>query len=250
MKDFSNAVNNAMQAMIDSGKVEEIIKTKVEKTVEEAISDALKSYSDFGKDLSKHVKESLKVEVANVNLQEYGQAVLKMVEGLVNKHVQQSAQAQLMEQFTELFKSPPSQLTLQQIIDTYKEGEEDEAHRDGNEYCGLVIEESSYGYIYVGLNPADMKVKYGSYTTSKERVDKVNDCEIQLHFKKPVNGGDLRELAWVSFGGYRQEDSKCFMPTNLSGMARKLYQMYCAGTKIVIDSIHADDYERAYNWVD
>jgi len=250
MQDFSAAVNTAMQTMIDNGKIEEIIKAKLEKTVESAIDDALRSYSDFGKQLSKHVQDSLKVDVSNVNLQEYGKTVLGLVEGLVNKHIERAAQGKLLEQLNELFEPPPAKITLQELVDAYKGEEEDEAHRDGHEYCGLVIEKSDYDYLYVGFNPCRNKAKYGSYTSSSERIAKVNDCEIQLHMKKPEKSSELYELKWISFGGHRDETTKQFLPTMLHGMARRLYQMYCSGTLVDIDSLNEDDYELAYNWVD
>lgn len=248
MKDFSSAVNAAMQAMIDSGKVEEIIKAKLEKTVDEAISDALRSYSDFGKDLKKHVEASLKIDVSNVNLQEYGQVVLKMVEGLVNKHVQESAQGKLLEQLNSLFETPPPRITLQELLDAYKEGEEDSAHSNGYERCGLIIEESDSGYIYVGFNPSDEEGSH--FGSSTKRIEKVSKCEIQLHFSKPKDATDAYAIRWISFGGYRGETTKNFMPTSLHGLARRLYQMYCAGTMVVIDSLDSYNYERAYSWTD
>lgn len=249
MQDFSAAVNTAMQAMIDNGKIEEIIKAKLEKTVESAIDDALRSYSDFGKQLSQHVQDSLKFDASNVNLEEYGKTVLGLVEGLVNKHVQRAAQGKLLEQLNELFEPPPAKITLQELVDAFKGEEEDEAHRDGHECCGLVIERSGYDYLYVGFNPCRNKSKYGSYSSSSERITKVNDCEIQLHMKKPEKS-ELYELRWISFGGYRGETTKQFLPTMLHGMARRLFQMYCSGTLVEIDSLNEDDYELAYNWVD
>lgn len=250
MKDFSNAVNTAMQAMIDSGKVEEIIKAKLEKTVESAIDDALRSYSDFGKGLTKHIESSLKVDFSNCNLQEYGQTVLKMVEGLVNKHVQESAQAKLLDQLNKLFDTPPAQITLQQLLDDYKEGEEDEAQRDGHEKCGFVIETDNYGFISIGFNPSSEKDNYSSYSSDKKRVDKVRDCEIQLHLSKKDKQDGVYELRWISFGGYKPETTHNFMPTSLHGIARRLYQMYSAGTVVTIDSLDTYDYETAYRYVD
>lgn len=249
MQDFSAAVNTAMQDMINNGKIEEIIKAKLEKTVESAIDDALRSYSDFGKQLSKHIQDSLKVDVTNVNLQEYGKTVLGLVEGLVNKHIQHATQGKLLEQLNDLFESPPAKVTLQELIDSYKGEEEDEAHSDGHECCGLMIEKSDYDYLYIGFNPCRNKAKYGSYSSSSERIAKVNDCELQLHMKKPEKSSELYELKWISFGGHRGETTKQFLPTMLHGMARRLYQMYCSGTLVDIDSLNEDDYELAYNWV-
>lgn len=250
MKDFSSAVNSALQAMIDNGKFEAIIQEKLEKTVESAISEALKSYSDFGKALGEHIKNSLQVNLENVNLQEYGHTVVKMVEGLVNQHVQESARGKLLEQLNELFETPPQQITLQQLFDAYKADEEDQAHCDGTEYCGLVVEKSDHGFVYVGFNPSDRKDNYKSYSSAfQERVTKVNECEIQLHFSKGKNG-DGYEIRWISFGGHKAETTKYFMPTLLNNTSRRLFQMYCSGTLVMIDSLDADDYERSYSWVD
>ena len=247
MKYFQDVVNTTMQEMINDGRFEAIIESKLEKTIEEAINEVFRSHSDFGKDLTKHIKDSLKVEMSNVNLQEYGHTVLKMVEGLVNKHVQESAQGKLLKQLNELFDTPPALITLEQLLEDFKLDEVDHAHACACDCCGLVIESSEHKYVLVGFNPSVGKSIYKNHDFSNQTIEKVRDCEIQLHFEKQ---SELYKIKWVNFGGYRHLNTQYFMPTLLHGTARRLFQMYCSGTMVSINSLNAEDYETAYSSVD
>ena len=247
MSDISTAVNKAMEEIVNNGTVETIIKNKLEKTVESAIDDALRSYSDFGKALSEQISESLCVDVKKVSLEQHTDALLKMMEGAVNQHVHEAAQEKVKRQINELFEPPPQNITLQELINQYIEDNRDEAARDGHDCCALIIEESDYDFIYVGLNPSTKKGSRYSFSSSDEFVSNVSDCELQLHFNKEDKESDKLKISWISYGGYKRETTASFLPTIYHGFSRLLFQMYIAGTTINLEhGIYAENYETYY----
>lgn len=252
MEQLTEAVTDIMREMVEDGTVHALINKHLEKTVESLIEDALRSYSGFGKQLKAHIENSLAIDFSNVTLQEHNHTMLKMVEAAMGRYLAESAQEKLYTEINEIFSPPPEKITLQQLVDDFKEDSEEGHDRGDSDYCGLVISESSGGYIYVGLNPSDMKDCHRGDCVALEPIDSVRDCEIQLHFnRQEVEGGGPGEelrLRWVSFGGYREESTKNFMPTLLHGTARRLFQMYCAGTGVVLNhGMDAGDYSTEYN---
>jgi len=246
MNDISEAVNTAMSNMISGGKIEEIIAEKIEKTVESALDDVLRSYSDFGKELKDHISEKLCFDLSNLNIDEYNKSIIGMVEGAMGKVVTESANEKLLSEINDILKKPPESITLQTLIDDYIKDNNDEAARDQIESCGLFIEKSDYGYIYVGLHES---TESGSGYSSKS-IDSVQSCDLQLHFRQDKESGEL-EFAWISFGGYKETTTKDLFPSGLYGFSKRLFQMYCAGTKVTLDhGLYADDYSTQYSWYD
>ncbi|WP_183192818.1 hypothetical protein [Brevibacillus nitrificans] len=54
--DLNLMINDSLARLKEAGFVEKIVKSHLEKTTESVVSDSLRSYSDFGKNLSKQVE--------------------------------------------------------------------------------------------------------------------------------------------------------------------------------------------------
>ncbi|MEE9159968.1 MAG: hypothetical protein V3U60_16485 [Gammaproteobacteria bacterium] len=59
MQELEQAIVASFQKMADEGKIQAIIESKIEKTVDDVIDHALRSYSDFGKELTAAIEGSL-----------------------------------------------------------------------------------------------------------------------------------------------------------------------------------------------
>lgn len=237
MKELQQVVNESIQAMIDDGTVEKIIKDKLHDTIKSAIDSAMRSYSDFGKALEKHIETSLSVDFSNVNLDEYNHTIKGLIEGIVNKHYIAEARDKLAKQLEELFEPAPAEISLDDLIARFKKENDDDAAGDHIERIGLIITSERDGHITVGLSkePPKERSSYLSSTRSEHP-------ELAYEHRLYIRDGELR---WCHLEGDR---GNSFMPTTLYGFARVLFQMYCQGTRITVRSTDADDYDTTYSW--
>lgn len=72
-------VQSALNNIVESGTIEKIIAQKVEKAIEDILSDSLRSYSDFGKKLEEVVKQSLQIDLSKISTLGYQQIVVDIV---------------------------------------------------------------------------------------------------------------------------------------------------------------------------
>ncbi len=247
--DINEAVNNSLSTLIQTGKVQEIISNKLEKTIGDIVDNLFSSYSPFGSDLKKHIESNLKVNFNKLNLEEYSVTVLKLIEGILNNNVSETAHKQLTNELTKLLKPAPTTITLQKVIDQYIKDNEEDARSEGYSEIGLVLEESSHNFVYIGLNPKNYEEKSSSYSSSTKQDLKINSCEIQIHLLKE---DDKYKMGWVSYGGRRSYNTNLFLPTTLHNSARTIYQMYCAGTELILEGDNPFDvysYNTEYNYI-
>lgn len=241
MKDLSNAVAGAMAEMIKDGSVEEIIKIKLKKTVDDIIDDQLRSYSDFGKALKEKIHGDLKVNLENVTFAEYNKTIITLVEGIVNKAVTEDARGKLAADLEKLFKAPPKEIKLSEIVTMYVGEQGDDFDPDRGEYVGLIIEKRGHRSVMVGLNPKNMK-RGKSYGTPDVEIETWQDCDLCMSFymDKENEGVGALSHSYDRTGLSPHQ----FMPTAMSGVARLMYQLYCAGSKIIFDDgFEAGDYD-------
>lgn len=243
--EIEHVVEEELAKIINSGKVRSMVAAGIERSIQGAINEALQPYSDFGKALGSKVKEAIGIELHSVNLQTAVLGLGQLVEAQVSKYITEQSHPILLKRLDDLFKPAPKSITLQELIDAYKEDESDDAAADSIEYCGLVIgEPDQNGYIQIGLNP-DARKKLSGYSSTKEQIRKVQDCEIKMHLKPCGTIGYT--LYWCQFGGYEQKSTKDFLPMALYGFSRQLFQMYAAGTVLTFnEGMDADNYNCAY----
>jgi hypothetical protein len=76
-------------------------------------------------------------------------------------------------------------------------------------------------------------------------VCKWQDCDLYISVRLDEGSADTGELKWTyDSTGLKPHQ---FMPTCLHGVSRLMYQMYCAGSKIIFDEgIYANNYDPSY----
>ena len=68
------------------------------------------------------------------------------------------------------------------------------------------------------------------------------DCDLYLGISMDEGSEDTGTVS-ITYDRSRFLQSHAFMPTCLSGVSRLMYQMYCAGSKLIFDQgVYADDY--------
>lgn len=78
--DIKEIVENKMDEVVKSGKIEKLIENKIEKSIEKAIEEYFRSYGDFQKDLESVLQEKMKVNLDDMEIPEYNQLILNAIE--------------------------------------------------------------------------------------------------------------------------------------------------------------------------
>lgn len=217
MKELESAIVAAFSKMAETGAIQTIIEKKIEKTVEEILSEALRSYSEFGKGLTGIIKASLNVDLHQLGLVGYNDIILKIVRAKLDTSMEVFGKAQIEKDLEELLKSPPAVIKLSELVEQLKE-----KHCDGDFHeCTCIVDwgnSDGWGRVYL----------------DKDADKRKNDCEHSLAFTKE---GEI-----YSFSIDGRDPSKKIFCGPFYGFERTLFQMYAAKTKLVIDKDEVDIY--------
>jgi hypothetical protein len=227
MQELQNAVANAFANVVAAGTIEKAIEEKLSKTITSIIDDELRSYSDFGKSLSEQVKAALAVDFSNLGIPGYNDLILKVVRRQVDAHVNSVIATQVESQLTELLESAPESITLTQLVAEFIKDRSDYhgCSCDGPDEITLVVDGSSSvdGYHNIYLDEEGGKSKYS--------------CAIQIATNK--------EHTVYSLKIDDRDPKKTLFVGPLYNFERRLFQMYAAGTKLIIDATE-DDIDTSY----
>lgn len=145
---MGSLISAAVAARLTPEYVEKHIDSKINKLMEEAISDALRSYSETGKLIRKKVEESLRV--SKLDLPTYGDTVAGILKTQIETHVSELVAGKLKEDMQELLSLAPKNVKLSDIT-----AEMLTDHEHGGQ-CGdvitCIIERSTYGSTWVYLD--------------------------------------------------------------------------------------------------
>ncbi|MGD9172157.1 MAG: hypothetical protein PVI97_19225 [Candidatus Thiodiazotropha sp.] len=239
MTDFNTAVQAAMKKLTENGSIEAVIEKQLLETVKNIVHDQLRSYSDFGKALKQKIDDELRIDLQHITFSEYNQVVLNLVQGQLNNAVTGEAHQKLKDDLDELLETPPKEIRLSDVIDKYKE-ESSEFDRDGAERITLIIEPKEYGQIAIALHPKTTK----GYRD--ERISSWTDCDFFMSIRVDDHDDTRGRLTRThDRTGLKPHQ---FMPTCMHGLSRLMYQMYCAGSLLILDQgLEADDYDLYYS---
>lgn len=147
MSDTTDLINKAVAEVMTPDFVKSQVATRVHKLVVEAVDDALRSYSDIGKQIKEAVKASL--EVNDLNLPSYGLLVTGMIEKQVTDHASALIDARLAEDIRELLNIAPAEIKLSEIAKGMIEGRHDDGY---GEVVTVIVERSEYGSVWLYLD--------------------------------------------------------------------------------------------------
>ena len=223
MDDIKAAIAQASEKVLSSDLIQRTIETQLKDTVQQIIQQQFSTRSDFGKALHEKVMNQMRVNLGQITFAEYNQVVLGLVQGAINNAVSDSAKDRFEAELEQMFGAPPKSIGLSQLIAKYMDDQVNEICEDigPGDHMGLIISEISWNtasYLLVGLNPSNS-------------VESVHNCEIVLCLS-PVEGSDQTYKLYRVSGNV---SSRSFMPTCYNQTAKLLYQMYCAGSHIVLD---------------
>lgn len=225
MQELQNVVSTAFANIVASGAIEKAIEAKLEKTITEAIDNELRSYSDFGKAISDGVKRSLQVDFDNLGIPGYNDLILKILRQKLDANLSTALTAGIEEQMAELLAPAPTEITLEDLVDALKKDET----RHGSppdERITLIVEQDEH---------------YSSMQFTMVYLDRVavsdkRSCSHRIH---------LCDGKILGIHIDRKDADKTLFVGPLFGFEKRLFQMYAAGTKLIVGDAH-DDISRYY----
>jgi hypothetical protein len=227
MSELQQAVVAAFDRISASGMIEKAIEEKVGATVQDAIERELRSHSDFGKQVQEHVRAALQVDFSTLGLPGYSELILKIVRRQVDAHVNNALAEHVEEQMVDLLAPAPAEIALTTLVAEFikDKTEYSGCSCDGPDRITLIVEDSGsvQGYHHVYMDAEPRKSKY--------------ECGIQI----AVN--DASKVYSLMIGRANAEKSLFIGP--LFGFERRLFQMYAAGTKLIVDG-GPDDIDTHY----
>lgn len=211
MTDTTDLINRAVAEIMTPDFVKSQIATRVQKLVVEAVDDALRSYSDIGKQIKEAVAASLKVN--DLNLPSYGLLVTGMIEQQVKTHAGALIDARLTEDIRELLSIAPAEIKLSAIAKDMIEGRHDDGY---GEVITVIVERNEYGSTWLYLDEE-------KHLASRDKYQ----CRFSLL---------LNEDGTISCATLEKRDLKNIQHLGRHwGLGDKIRAYYAAGTKIILD---------------
>lgn len=216
-------IQKSLADILASGRVEEMISQKIEKTIDEILKDLLREYSDFGKQLKEAVSSALQINFEQISTLGYQQLVMDIINEKIKESVYSNIAEPIKERLDEVL-SPFEKRTykLSEIIEKYRECEFDSSDDDEME-ISLHIEESNYGSVYISFDKEENKDRHR--------------CEYQLSIKK-----DNDKYIWMfEIRGFRPNNGDLRAGSIHGIFDNFIFNLYASKCPIEIDEHQARD---------
>jgi hypothetical protein len=223
MIDLNKIVNDTLVQMEEEKYVEKVVKSTLEKTIASIVEDVFRSYSDFGKNLEKHIEENLNINFRNLGIEGYNGLVLAAVQEQLDKTITIQGIEKIKESMNDMLKDTKDEYTLTEIITALKgESYKEEYEFDYDERIELIIEDSGHGYKHIYMDEEEKGSKY--------------ECDYQIDLDKEGKPYSIK------LKGSEINTNKIM--GGLYGLDKLLFKIYSSGAKIVLDQGECDeDYE-------
>ena len=219
MQELQNAVANAFANILSAGVIEQEIEERLTKTITSILDEQLRSYSDFGKALGDHVKQAMQVDFDHLGLPGYNDLILKTIRHQVNQLADDSIAKHVEEQMRELLSPAPAEIKLSQLVAEFIKDKHDDysCSCDGPERIALFVVGSRsggpVGYHNIYLDKDEDKSQYSCAI----RIATDEDGRV---YSLKIDEVDPKKTLFIG---------------PLWNFERRLFQMYAAGTKLIVD---------------
>lgn len=222
MQELQNAVSNAFANIVASGAIEKAIEEKLTKTITSIVEEELRSYSDFGKALSHQVKTALQVDFSNLGLPGYNDLILKVIRAQVAHQADTSIAMHVEKQLAELLAPAPTEIKLSELVEEFITFANDDlgCSCDKPDQITLIVEDGTDGGRYTSLR------NFYHISFDKNPGKDKYECD----FRIDVNDGKVYNVTLN-----KRDPSKSIFIGPIYGFARRVYQLYAAGTNLIID---------------
>lgn len=209
--EIENVVNEEFAKIVESGFIQTQVREQLERTIKDSIRNTLQSYSDFGKELDKKVKEACGMGNLRLSLPEYNQLISTWVLEIVNRELVSVGKAQIEENLKAFFRPlEKTEWKISEIIEKFKHGMDDDG--ESGEITFICEEQEHDDYV-------------DYYFDKDEGTGKYN-CSYRLRTNK--------DGVWAAqIGG--SEAGKMKTPC-LFGFDSFMFQLFALKAKVINDS--------------
>jgi|SRR6478735_4053318 len=220
--DIEVIVQDQLNKIITEGKLEAIVRAKVEKTLEEIIQDMVRSYSDFGKGLKEEITKAFKVDFGKISAVDYNHIVVSIIKEELDKNMVQFVKEPISEVLSNyLGPIEKKEWRLSEIIEKFKQ-EEIEDKSDGGE-ISLFVEVSNYGSTHISFDKEEGKERY--------------NCEYRMSINSKT--GIPYSFSVGEYSLHRGDLRKASLHGAFDGF---FFRLYAQQVKIIIDECDTEYY--------
>jgi hypothetical protein len=218
--DLGLEVGRSFRHLMESGKLQEMVDRQVAKTCEEAVSEALRSYSEFGQSLKKGLVGALGVNIDDLGLTGYNLTVLGIIRKRLEAALDKVGVEKLKTDLEHLLAAhAPEKMLLSELVREFKTWARE--HGGCNGTCTVNVKQNEYGHWWVTL---DHRARVSEY-----------ECEFRFLLGNNKEGD---RISVIRIEG--QDPSKGVFCGVLNGFPRAMFHLYAAGTKLVVDEEYFD----------
>ncbi len=227
-------------AYAHSDRPRELIDEGIEKLFKEIVSDAFRSYGDFGGAIKDAVKAALPANLSETfELTRYNSMVAaalreKWENSGVGADMVRLAQQQIDEVLIK--DAMPETISLQQLMDSFIEDHKESAAEEHWESPDIRFQPSDYGglHIYFDKKPRDHSVS--SYSRSSERSEYLLDNAIHISFDRNGKDRDDQGREVGSVYAAKIDNQKISQTLKFrTDFEKMVAALYFGSSKIVVD---------------
>ncbi len=229
--DLQQEITKRSMEYLASDKFHEALQKQVEDTIHEAVK-AMFSYGDIRDSIRACLKEKVAIDMTAIDFTHINQVVTDLVKNKCHAAFQGPLLEKLAKELDDMFQPAPAEITMQELVDLWKEDLVDECGCDGIENILVEISRTSYNDKKDGSGT--IKIWNGGKKSSKIFYDtKERDIDPDLHIY--VIGGKIRLIHDVTV-----KEARNSLATDLCGKEAQIFMMYCAGT-VIKDLVECGD---------
>ncbi|MGG1659532.1 hypothetical protein [Brevibacillus sp. NRS-1366] len=223
--DLNLIINESLSKLKEEGFLEKVVKSHLEKTIESVINDTLRSYSDFGKSLSKQVEELLQINLKNLDIPSYNQLILATIKDHLNAVVHDQGVSRMKEQLDKLLLTSKDDYKLSELIKELAEEVDDlgDLGYEETHEMTLIIDREWSWLIRIYFDSESNKEKY--------------DCKYNINVDAKTGQVDtvrIRDDSYRSKKDFKEFDTRAIMG-GFYGLEETLFKIYARKANLIID---------------
>lgn len=213
---LQETVQKQINGLVEDGTIEKIVKEKVTKTLDDIIGDSLRSYSDFGKQLSEVVKNAMQISFEKVSVVGYQKIVTDIVREKLQEKMMHDVAAPIEEEISELFGDfEKKEYKLSELVQLYMQDHLPD-YDDNYIEISLCVEVSDYGSIHIGFD--------------KEKDKSWYNCEARFSISKKDG-----KIYSFEIGEYSKHRGDILKKSLHGAFDRLIFNIYASGSVVIVD---------------
>ena len=210
--DLTELISKSVARQLTPEFINNEIDTRIGKLIVELIGKSLNNWSDNGKLIEQAINDALRVD--RLDLPSYGHVVTGILKRQIETRTAEIVAGKLSEDMEELLHLAPKEIKLSEIADGMRERYKEYHDHAYGEIISVVVEESDYGYHYIGFDEREAGV-----ARRKCAFEIAIDKEGKI-YSATLEGRDIKNTATL---GRRW------------GLDQLIRAWYACGTRIILD---------------